>query len=206
MKKIGKLFIPVFILAAVLVPTTGCALFTEIPELIGADGQPAQPVEPLQQGQPGPQGPPGPEGPAGPEGQQGPQGPPGPPRQIVVTWDPEDLSPWHNFAVVEVEPWQPVRIKGSGFSYRDIVTISICEDDFVIVEEVLANRCGAFEVYTRIPRPPEIDFGPVTVRTWLNAEISGDNEVTKGDLQATWPLDIVEELIYPWRWDEPILK
>jgi len=215
MRKLGKLFIPVFILAAVLIATTGCSLFPGIPDSTGTNGQPVQPVEPLQQGQPGPQGPAGPEGPPGPEGPTGPQGPegpqgpvgpPGPPRQIVVTWDPEDLYPWHNFAVVEVEPWQPVRIKGSGFNYRDIITISICEDDFVIVEEVLANRCGAFEVYTRIPKSSQIDYGPVTLRAWLNAEISEDNEVVKGVLQATWPLDIVDELIYPWEWDGPILK
>ena len=108
------------------------------------------------------------------------------------------MSPWHSFAVVEAEPRQNIRIKGSGFNYRDIVTISICEYDIVLVEEVLANRCWAFEVYTRIPRSTVIGYGPVTVRAWLNAEISEDDEVTKGDLQATWPLDIVEELIYPW--------
>jgi len=211
MRKLSKFLIPTFILVAVLVMTTGCFLPPGIPELIGPDGQPVQPVEPLQEGQTGPQGPagpqgpPGPEGPAGSEGPQGPEGPPGPPRQIVVTWDPEDLSPWHNFAVVEVEPFQPVRIKGSGFNYRDIITVSICENDIVIVEEVLANRCGTFEVYTRMPKSTKIDYGPVTVRAWLNAEISEDDEVAEGDLQATWPLDIVEEIIYPWEWDGPIL-
>ena len=80
------------------------------------------------------------------------------------------------------------------------MTISICEDDIVLVEEVVANRCGAFEVYARIPRSTVIGYGPVTVRAWLNAAISEDDEVTSGDLQATWPLDIVEELEIwaPW--------
>jgi hypothetical protein len=206
MKRLVKLFIPVFILAAVLITTTGCALFTEIPELITPDGQPVQPVEPIQEGQPGPpgpagpEGPPGPEGPLGPEGPAGPEGPPGPPRQIVVTWDYEDLAPWHNFAVVEAEPRQSIRIKGSGFNYRDIITISICEDDIVLVEEVVANRCGAFETYASIPR---IDYGPVSVKAWLHTEIEED-EVVRGELQATWPLDIVSELEFwePW----PIIR
>jgi hypothetical protein len=112
----------------------------------------------------------------------------------VVTWDYDDLAPWHNFAVVEAEPYQWIRIKGSGFEYRDIITISICEDDIVMVEEVLANKCGAFEVYTRVP---DIDYGPVTVRAWLNATIDDDQVVT-GDLQATWPLDIVPEIDVPY--------
>jgi len=189
MKRLVKVLISLAILACVLIAIAGCE------DLQGAQG----PVGPP--GATGPAGPPGETGPAGPEGPEGPTGPqgqPGPPRQIVVTWDPEDLSPWHSFAVVEAEPRQNIRIKGSGFNYRDIVTISICEYDIVLVEEVLANRCGAFEVYTRIPRSTVIGYGPVTVRAWLNAEISRDDEVTKGDLQATWPLDIVEELIYPW--------
>ena len=186
MKRLVKVIIPLVILSCVLIATAGCG------GLQGVQG-PAGPAGPP--GATGPAGPLGETGAAGPEGPSGPQGTPGPPRQIVVTWDPEDFSPWHNFAVVEAEPRQSIRIKGSGFGYRDIVTISICEDDIVLVEEVLANRCGAFEVYASIPR---IGYGPVTVRAWLNAEISGDDEVTKGDLQATWPLDIVEELIYPW--------
>lgn len=103
----------------------------------------------------------------------------------MVTWDYEDMAPWYNFAVVEVEPRQIIRIKGSGFSYRDIVTISICENNTVLVEEILANRCGALEVYTQLPKISVTGYGPVTVRSWLNAEISDDDQVTKGDLQAT---------------------
>ncbi len=189
MKRLVKVIIPLVLLVCVLIAVTGCE------DLQGAKG-PAGP--PGQPGTTGSAGAPGATGPAGPEGPEGPQGPPGPPRQIVVTWDPEDLSPWHNFAIVEAEPRQSIRIKGSGFGYRDIVTISICEDDVVLVEEVVTNRCGAFEVYTEIPKSTVIDYGPVTVRAWLNAEISGDDEVIKGDLQATWPLDFVEELILPW--------
>jgi hypothetical protein len=134
----------------------------------------------------GPQGVPGLTGPAGPQGATGPAGPAGPPGAT----GPAGLEG----AEGPQGPRQSIRIKGSGFSYRDIVTISICENNTVLVEEVLANRCGAFEVYTQLPRSSVTGYGPVTVRAWLNAEISDDDEVTKGDLQATWPLDIVEEL------------
>jgi hypothetical protein len=191
MKKLNKVLIILTILALVLIPTVSCAGPQGVPGLTGPAGPQGA------TGPAGPAGPPGATGPAGLEGAEGPQGPqglPGPPRQIVVTWDYEDMAPWHNFAVVEAEPRQSIRIKGSGFSYRDIVTISICENNTVLVEEVLANRCGAFEVYTQLPRSSVTGYGPVTVRAWLNAEISDDDEVTKGDLQATWPLDIVEEL------------
>jgi hypothetical protein len=197
--RLFKVIIPLAILAVVLVTTVGC---------VGAEGPQGQPGERGLQGiagpagATGPAGPPGPEGPEGPEGPAGPQGIPGPTRQIVVTWDPEDLYPWHNFAVVEAEPRQSIRIKGSGFNYRDIITLSICEEDIVLVEEVLANRCGAFEVYTTLPRSSDIGYGPVSVRAWLTADIE-DDKVVKGVLQATWPLDIVEELVYPWEW--PIL-
>ena len=194
--KLFKVMIPLAILAVVLVTTVGC---------VGPEGPQGQAGEQGPQGVAGPAGPTGPTGPAGPPGPEGPegmQGIPGSTRQIVVTWDPEDLYPWHNFAVVEAEPRQSIRIKGSGFNYRDIITLSICEDDIVLVEEVLANRCGAFEVYTTLPKSTVIGYGPVSVRAWLNADIEED-KVVKGVLQATWPLDIVEELVYPWEW--PIL-
>jgi len=174
-------------LAVVLILSAGC---------LGPQGLegPAGPTGPA--GSAGPAGPAGLVGITGPEGPEGIQGEPGPARQIVITWDSEDFAPWYNFAAVEVEPRQSIRIKGSGFEYRDIITISICEDDIVLVEEVLANRCGAFEVYTSIPKSTVIDYGPVTVRAWLNAEME-DGTVIMGDLQATWPLDIVPEIDVP---------
>jgi hypothetical protein len=172
-------------LALVLILSVGC---TGSQGIQGPEG-PAGPA--------GPAGPVGPDGPVGPEGPQGDTGPAGPPRQIVITWDPEDLQPWHYFAAVEAEPRQSIRIKGSGFEYRDIITISICEDDIVLVEEVLSNRCGTFEEYALLPKSTEIDYGPVTVRAWLNAEIE-DGKVIDGDLQATWPLDIVPEIDVPF--------
>lgn len=193
MTRLAKVLITLTILALVLIPVTGC-IGPQGPQ--GPPGPAGPPGATGPAGSPGGTGPPGPAGSEGPQGPEGSQGPPGPPRQIVVTWDYEDLAPWHNFAVVEAEPRQSIRIKGSGFNYRDIITISICEDDIVMVEEVVANSCGAFETYARIPR---IDYGPVSVKAWLDAEIEED-EVVGGKLQATWPLDIVDELEFwePW--------
>lgn len=196
MKKLTKVFIVLTVLALVLIPAVSCAGPEGLQGPAGPAGAQGATGPTGPQGATGPTGPAGPEGPEGPEGAEGPQGPPGPPRQIVVTWDPEDLAPWHNFAAVEVERHQSIRIKGAGFNYGDVVTISICRDNIVLVEEVVANRCGAFEAYATVP---SISYGPVSVRAWLNAVIS-DDEVTRGDLQASWPLDIVDELEIwaPW--------
>ena len=193
MNKFKRILIIASLLALVAIPVISCA---------GPQGLQGPPGPTGATGPTGPQGATGSAGPTGsegPQGPEGPEGPPGPTRQIVVTWDPDELSPWHNFAVVEAQPRQNIRIKGSGFDYRDIITISICENDIVLVEEVLANRCGAFETFARLPSSADIDEGPVTVRAWLNAVIE-DGEVVSGDLQATWPLDIVDEIIIPPSW------
>jgi len=193
MNKFKRILIITSLLALVAIPVVSCVG----PQGIEGPAGPTGATGPV-----GPQGATGPAGPQGPEGAQGPAGPAGPSgptRQIVVTWDPDELSPWHNFAVLEAQPRQDIRIKGSGFNYRDIITISICENDIVLVEEVLANRCGAFETFARLPSSADIDEGPVTVRAWLNAVIE-DGEVVSGDLQATWPLDIVDEIIIPHDW------
>jgi len=59
------------------------------------------------------------------------------------------------------------------------------------VKEVVANKCGAFEVEKKIPS--DIALGGASVKAWLNATIL-DGEVTSGDLQASWPLNIVRSL------------
>jgi len=181
MKTLGKVFIVLTLMALVLVPVVGCA------GPAGPQG-PEGPVGPA-----GPAGPQGPAGPAGPAGPQGPQGDPGPTRQIVVTWDPQDYWGWSYFAVVEAMPGQSIRIKGACFDPGDIVIITICKDNLILVEEVIANDCGAFEVYAVVPRIP---LGPVSVRAWI--DVDGDGIFEKGELQACWPLDIVEFLeIFP---------
>ncbi len=187
MKKTNRLISLAAVILLLVVPVVGCA---------GAAGPPGPqgPAGPQgSSGAPGPQGPVGPQGPEGeegPPGEQGPQGVPGPTRQIVVTWDLHDWGPFSYLATVEVMPEQDVRIKGAGFDRGDIITISICKNDLVWVEEITANSCGAFEEYTTVP---DISLGTVTVRAWLDADIDGD-EVVDGDLQACWPLNIVDEL------------
>jgi len=178
------------LMAFALVPATGCQGPQGVPGPTGATGPtgPQGPVGP--QGAVGPEGPGGPEGPAGPKG---PQGPAGPTRQIVVSWDPDEFDGYGHLAAVEAKRSQKVYIKGAGFDPDDEVTltISIGEDDIVLGKKVTVNDAGAFDVSRTIPKTAA--YGPTSVKAWLNATISGD-EVTKGDLQAAWPLDIVKSL------------
>jgi len=193
MKTLGKIFIVLTLMALILVPVVGCAGPAGPEGPTGPQG-PAGPAGPA--GAAGPAGPTGPAGPAGPAGPQGPQGDPGPTRQIVVTWDPQYYWGWSSFAVVEAMPLQPIRIKGACFDPGDIVIITICKHDLVLVEEVIANDCGAFEVYTTLPSAPPLTYGPVSVRAWI--DVDGDGILVKGELQACWPLDIVEFIeIFP---------
>jgi hypothetical protein len=104
------------------------------------------------------------------------------------------MNPYGYFAVVEAMPGQSIRIKGACFDPGDIVIITICKHNLVLVEEVIANDCGAFEVYAIVPRIP---LGPVSVRAWI--DVDGDGILfEKGELQACWPLDIVEFVEPPW--------
>ena len=171
--------------ALVLVPATGCT---------GPQGR-TGPQGPQgiagPQGPAGPQGLAGPTGPQGPAGPKGPQGEAGPTRQIVVTGDPDEFGAYGYFAVVEAKRDQRIRIVGAGFDPEDSVTISIGRYDIVLVKEVTANNAGAFEVEKRIPS--DVALGPTSVKAWLNASISG-GEVISGDLQASWPLNIVRSL------------
>ena len=170
MKKLAGVFIILTIVVLALVPAISCT---------GPEGS---------QGLPGPAGP---QGSVGPQGTQGLRGLPGPTRQIVVTWDSDDYGAYSYFAIVEAMRGQKIRIKGAGFNSGDSVTISICKDNILLVKEIVANKCGAFEVYKKIPS--DVALGPVSVRAWLNATISED-EVIGGDLQACWPLNIVRSL------------
>jgi len=90
-------------------------------------------------------------------------------------------------------PGQSIRIKGACFDPEDIVIITICEDNLFLAEAE-ANDCGAFEVYAIVPRIP---LGPVSVRAWI--DVDGDGILLeKGELQACWPLDIMEFVEPPW--------
>ena len=124
----------------------------------------------------------------------------GPVRQIVVTWDPYDSDIWFGplswLTTVEAYPGQSVRIKGACFDPGDYVLISICEDDFILVEAV-ANDCGAFEVFAVLPGVPPLSYGPVAVKAWVY-----NSELEFYELQACWPLDIVYENDFFGDWYE----
>jgi hypothetical protein len=109
-------------------------------------------------------------------------------KQIVVTWDPTFVWTYAYFAVVAALPEQPIRIIGAGFDPGDHVTITICEDDRVLANTV-ANDCGAFEVFVQLPLATQIDYGPASVKAWVDTDGDGIDE-----LQASWPLNISEGL------------
>jgi len=188
MKKLTGVFILLTIIFLALILAISCTGPAGLQGETGPQG-PAGPQG--ETGSTGPQGPAGPQGAVGPQGETGPQGLPGPTRQIVVTWDYDEYGAYSYFAIVEAMRRQRIRIMGAGFELGDIVTISICKDDIVLVKEVDVNKCGAFEVSKRIPS--DVSLGPVSVRAWLNATISED-EVIDGDLQACCPLNIVSSL------------
>jgi len=176
------------VLAVVLMASlAGCAGLQGMQGIQGPEG----PQGP--RGPEGVQGPQGPEGVQGPQGPEGPQGPAGPTRQIVVTWDPEEFEAYGYFGAVEAKRSQTVRIKGAGFDPDDNVTLTIGVngDDVVLGKKVTVNDDGAFEVSRTIPK--NAPYAPTSVKAWLDATVSGD-EVTKGDFQACWPLDIVKSL------------
>jgi hypothetical protein len=155
------------------------------------------------QGEQGPEGPEGPEGPAGgPAGPEGPAGPAGSVRQIVVTWNPYDqyiyFGPLAFLTAVDVYPGQYIRIKGAGFDPGDIVRITICQNNTLLVEAE-ANDCGAFEVFAVLPGAPPLTYGPVSLKAWV--DVDGDGIFYEdGELQACWPLDIVEESYFFGIW------
>ncbi len=196
----------------------------------GPPGPRGRTGEPGPAGPAGAAGPQGEQGPAGPAGSQGPQGSPGVEGpQIVATWanvatkgsggefgDFSMESPYSGpFAITDVTVWAYgegsypppygpawVRIKGSGFDPGAIVTLTICEDDYVldlyiadyvvgdgiplddIPDYIVANECGAFEVFTYMPDIwPELGAQTAVVHTSVKAYVSGI-------LQASWALEV----------------
>ncbi len=153
-----------------------------------------------EQGIQGLQGEQGLTGPQGEQGIQGIQGPPGPVSQIVVTWYSNDQYIWFGplswLTAVEAYPGQTIRIKGAGFDVAQEITITICENDYVLAHAV-ANQCGAFEVYAVLPSPLAISYGPVSVKAWIY-----NTETELYELQACWPLDIVNYTEFMENWYE----
>jgi hypothetical protein len=185
MGRLGKIFIILAVLALVLVPVLGCVgpQGEEGPEGPAGPAGPSGPMGPPgppgaqglrgpagPRGMGGPEGPEGPQGPAGPQGPEGPQGPAGPPRQIVVSYN--------DYAIIVARTTLTIYIIGSGFYPGQVIVLTICEEDYYLVEAE-ANDCGAF--YVEVTIPGDCPLGPASVKAW-----SG------GVLEATWPLDIME--------------
>jgi hypothetical protein len=63
-------------------------------------------------------------------------------------------------------PGQQIRIKGSGWDPCQVIIITICEND-IDLAQVIANDCGAFEVFTTLPLAPPLSYGLVSVKVWI---------------------------------------
>jgi hypothetical protein len=108
---------------------------------------------------------------------------------IVVTWDldPEKLKDFNYlnyYATVEAMPKMPIRVKGAGFDPEESVTITICQKNIGIAK-VVANSCGAF-VTKKANIPANLPFGVTSVKAMV-----------KEIIRASWPLNIVEDLLIP---------
>ena len=179
MSKVGKIIALLIIIALIVVPLTAC------PGEPGASGAPG-PMGPQgpagpegDQGIPGPEGERGPTGLTGPDGPQGPQGIPGPNATIVV------LDYQYYYATGSYT--STVHVLGSNFVYHDYVHLTICEEDYVLEENILVNECGAF--YTTVSLPEPSPPWVVSLKAWVD---DGDGEFDAGDeLWACWPLVFV---------------
>jgi len=234
MKRAGKIIAFLIIIALIVVPLTAC------PGPQGDRG-PAGPAggqgdkgergpmgSPGEAGMRGPVGPEGPEGPAGPAGPAGAEGA-GSAAQIVVSREAY-LSYWFGYATCELPAYDSnyyggspyldewFYINGSGFPANEDVTITVC-DDYYVIAEVETNDCGAFYVeatmvfyYSDYDGFDDYYYGywaplldtTVSVRAWVNADTDlvetvspqswlTDVEVRKvddGDIMASWPLYI----------------
>jgi hypothetical protein len=178
---------------------------------------PAGPAGP--QGEPGPVGVVGASGPQGAPGVEGPQI-----VATWVDVEPTKsftLYASGPFAVTDTTVWdygiEPpawacwVRIKGSGFEPGATVVLTICEDDTVLdlyiydyeldtgvltdtADYVVANDCGAFEVFTYMPNIwPELVGEPtaLVVHTSVKAYVSNV-------LMASWALEVWYEESFDW--------
>jgi hypothetical protein len=154
-------------------------------------------------------------------------------------YSPFFFGPFGNSATVLVYEGVWLMIKGSGFEPGQHITLTICEQDYLMdlyeinlftwnrylasgvppelpwqgrrfwfdqvytpietrpVDYVVANECGAFEVFTYVP---DIDYGldaevykvPVSIKAW---------DYDARELQATWPVDVVYEDMFWGSWN-----
>jgi len=130
----------------------------------------------------GPTGPAGPAGAQGPEGLTGPEGDPGPagPNAQIIA------SSSSGYAICSVNVHMgstPIVVCGSNFVPGDLVHLTICEHDTVLVENIEVNECGAFKVDVTIT---EAMVGVVSLKAWVD---NGDSFFDVYDeLWACWPL------------------
>lgn len=123
--------------------------------------------------------PPGPQGPPGPEG---PQGPAGPNAQIVVT----DLD---FQATALFTPLALVFVLGSNFIPDDLVHLTICQENYLLVENIKVNECGAFIVQVELPHPDKIrPIDVASLKAWVDTGSQSYDE--EDELWACWPLNV----------------
>jgi hypothetical protein len=86
---------------------------------------------------------------------------------------------------------------GSHFPSNALVTITICDLDYVLAT-VRTNACGAFIVSKTLIDLPTAQFGyvlthyandVVSIKAWINANIA-ENLEYGGTMLANWPLYI----------------
>jgi len=170
-------------------------------------------------GDTGPKGDTGDTGPKGDTGDTGPQGPPGSTSQLVISlWD--DRFPIiQTFVHVNIDHHltggEALEIWGSGFPAGELVTITICEDNYVWNiggtppnHDIEVNSCGAFSSGGVTLSLSDLQFEslylnyisldkPVSVRAWIDATTYFDPDmgwkVTDGTMLANWPLFIDED-------------
>ena len=185
MKTVGKVLAFLIVIALILMPLAACA---------GTAG-PAGPAGPQgPQGATGLQGPPGPpgrEGLMGAEGDQGVQGlqgkqgdtgDPGHVAQLVIS-----NGDYNNYVAYCYANYDDgLYIYGSGFPANEDVTITICDENYVLVEAT-ANDCGGFMARAQI-------LGDLTAEQYDYLYDNYDDEVVSvrawvdDELWATWPL------------------
>jgi hypothetical protein len=145
-----------------------------------------------EQGPTGPAGPQGEQGVAGPQGEQGLPGTPGMTAEIVICL--------HDgiYTITRCTPIQMLDIYGSHFPTNVLVTITICDQDFVLTT-AMSNDCGAFTVSITLANLPadQINYlidhyanSVVSIKAWINAHVE-ENLQYGGTMLANWPLYIM---------------
>lgn len=145
-----------------------------------------------EQGEQGRQGERGLQGEQGPQGLEGPAGAPGMTAELVICLH-DDI-----YTIARCTPIQVLDFYGSHFPANALVTITICDLDYVLAT-VRSNACGAFIVSKALIDLPTAQFGyilgnyangVVSVKAWINANIV-ENLEYGGTMLANWPLYIM---------------